>query len=261
MSLERRQRGCFFYGCVFASVLTVLLIIGIGVLAYIGMRYVSRLVDEWTATAPMELPKVQLSEEERKSVKERVDAFRKEVDEGTAVEPLVLSGDDLNALIDESPEFQGKIHARVEGEKLKAQISIPLDKMGLPMVKGRYLNGQAELKASLSNGVLIVTLDSLEVNGKRPPEQFLTQLRQQNLANDAYKNPKNAETISRFESMEIKDGKIILKPRRRPKPPAGKNESRPAGGSPTARPGASTRRGTRAEETTSPPKSTESKRP
>ena len=38
------------------------------------------------------------------------------------------------------------------------------------MVRGRYLNGEADLKASLKDGVLIVTLDSLEVNGQKVPE-------------------------------------------------------------------------------------------
>ena len=108
----------------------------------------------------------------------------------------------------------------MEGDKLKAQISLPLEMLKIGMLKGRYLNGEAELKASLSAGILVVTLESLEVNGKRPPEKFLAELRKQNLAKDAYDNPKNAEMIRRFESLEIKDGKIILKPRIRAKPTA-----------------------------------------
>ena len=144
-----RQRGCFFYGCVIASVLAVLLIIALAVLAFVGMRFFSGLVEEWTSPAPAELPKVQISEEERKSVRERVDAFRKALEEGTATDPLVLTSDDLNALIEENPDSRGRVFARVEGDKLKGQISIPLDKLKIGMLKGRYLNGEAELKASL----------------------------------------------------------------------------------------------------------------
>ena len=109
----------------------------------------------------------------------------------------------------------------MEGDKLKAQISFPLEKLKIGMLKGRYLNGEAELKASLSEGILVVTLETLEVNGKRPPERFLSELRKQNWAKDAYNNPKNVEMIRRFESLEIKDGKIILKPRIHAKPPSG----------------------------------------
>ena len=124
-----RQRGCFFYGCVIASVLAVLLIIALAVLAYMGMRFFSGFVEEWTSPAPVELPKVQVSEEERKSVRERVDAFRKALEEGTAIDPLVLTSDDLNALIEENSDLRGRLFARVEGDKLKAQISFPLDKL------------------------------------------------------------------------------------------------------------------------------------
>jgi len=216
-----RQRGCFFYGCVIASVLAVLLIIALAVLAFVSMRFFSGLVEEWTSPAPAELPRVQVSDEERKSVRERVDAFRKALEEGTAADPLVLTSDNLNALIEENPDFRGTVFARVEGDKLKAQISIPLDKLKIGMLKGRYLNGEAELKASLRDGILMVTLETLEVNGKRPPEKFLAELRKQNLAKDAYDNPKNAEMIRRFESLEIKDGTIILKPRIHAKTPAG----------------------------------------
>jgi hypothetical protein len=219
-----KQRGCFFYGCVIASVLAVLLVIGLAVSAFFFMRFVSGLFEQWTSPTPVELPKVHASEEERKAVRDRIDTFRKQLDDGTAVEPLVLTGDDLNALIEGSSDFRGTIYAKVEGDKLKAQTSIPLDKLPLGLGRGRYLNGEAELKASLSNGVLIVTLDSLEVNGKRPPEAFLQNLRQQNLAKDAFNDPKNAEMIRRFESLEIKDGKIILKPRPRDKSSTGSGE-------------------------------------
>lgn len=223
------RRGCFFYGCVFAGALSLLAVLGLGVTAFIGYRFVNRFVTEWTSTTPVELPKVQISEEQRRAVRDRVEAFRKAVSEGTGTEPLVLSGDDLNALIEENPNLKDTVYTRIEDDRLKAQVSIPLDRFKLGMVRGRYLNGEAELKASLSSGFLVVTMDSLEVNGKRPPENFLEGLRKQNLAKDAYDNPKNAEMLSRFESMTIKDGKIILTPRRREANPNG-----PAGAHPPA---------------------------
>src|SRR5262249_29118335 len=161
------------------------------------------------ATAPQQLPTVEMPAEQRQVLRERIAAFRKAVSEGAPTEPLVLTSDDLNALIEENPELRGKIYVTIEGDKVKGQVSIPLENIDLPLFRGRYLNGEAELKASLRDGVLIVTLESFEVNDKRPPEQLLTSLRQQNLAKDVYKDPKNAEMIRKLESLEIKDGKII----------------------------------------------------
>ena len=86
-----------------------------------------------------------------------MEAFRKAVEDGTATEPLVLTSDDLNALIDENDELKGTIYVKIEGDELKGQVSFPLEKLPLPMVKGRYLNGEADLKASLFDGELIVT--------------------------------------------------------------------------------------------------------
>jgi hypothetical protein len=211
-----RQRGCFFYGCIIASVLAVLMLILLGIAIYVGYRFLAQQIDQYTSTSPIELPKLEMPAEQRQAVKERFESFKKAVDDGTPIEPLVLTSDDLNALISENEDLKGTIYVTVDGDEVKGKVSWPLDKLGIGMVRGRYLNGEADLKASLQNGVLIVTLDSIEVNGKKPPEEFLQSLRQQNLAKDMYKDEKNAAMIRKFESLEIKDGKITIKVRAKP---------------------------------------------
>jgi hypothetical protein len=212
-----RQRGCFFYGCIIALVLALLMAILIAVSTYFLFRFADQTVKEYTATAPQELPKVEMPAENRQALKDRVEAFRTAADEGTSTEPLVLTSDDLNALIEEDEDLKGKIFVKIVGDEITGQVSIPLDPLAKgpfrAMFQGRYLNGKADLKASLQNGVLMVTLDSIEVNGKKPPEELLAQLRQENLAKDAHRNPKFAGSIRKLESLEVKDGKIILKVR------------------------------------------------
>jgi hypothetical protein len=208
-----RQHGCFFYGCIIASVLSVLMVILLGIVIFLGYRLLHNWVDQYTSTEPRVLPKVEMSPEERQAVKARFEAFQKAVREGSPTEPLVLTSDDINALIEENPELKGMFYIKVEGDEVKGQVSIPLDKLNIGMVRGRYLNGEADVKASLKDGVLIVTLDSLEVNGQKVPESMMKGIRQQNLAKDAYKDEKNAEMVRKLESLEIKDGKIIIKVR------------------------------------------------
>jgi hypothetical protein len=208
-----RQRGCFFYGCIIASVLALLMVILVSVAVFFGYRFVSQLVDQYTSTTPRELPKVEMPAEQRQATKDRLEEFRKAVEAGSPTEPLVLTSDDLNALIDDNPDLKGKIFVKIVGDEVKGEVSIPLERIGLSMVKGRYLNGEADLKASLSDGVLIVTLDSIEVNGQKPPENIMQGIRQENLAKDAYKDEKSASLMRKLESLEIKDGKIILKVR------------------------------------------------
>jgi hypothetical protein len=208
-----RQHGCFFYGCIIASILALLMVILVAIGSYLFYQFARQMIDQYTSTAPRVLPKVEMPAEQRQALKDRFEGFRKAVNEGTPTEPLVLTSDDLNALIEENPDLKGLIYVKVEGDEVKGQISIPLDKLGIGMVRGRYLNGEADLKASLEGGVLIVTLDALEVNGKPVPEQIMKGIREQNWAKDVYKEKKNAEMIQKFESLEIKDGKIIIKVR------------------------------------------------
>jgi hypothetical protein len=241
-----RQRGCFFYGCIIALVLAVLMAILLAVVGYFLYRTLNQLVDQYTSTTPRVLPKVEMPAEQVKTLKDRVEAFRKAVESGTPTEPLVLTSDDLNGLIEENPDLKGVIYVKLDGDQVKGQVSIPLDKLNFGMVRGRYLNGEADFKASLSDGVLIVTIESVEVNGQKLPEQFITELRKQNVAKDAYKDEKTAQMIRKLESLEVKDGKIILKVRAKagsaPDSTATKKDAPveivppPSGGAPKAEP-------------------------
>ena len=46
-----RQRGCFFYGCIIASVLALLMAILVAVIAFVGYRMLNQWVNEYTGTA------------------------------------------------------------------------------------------------------------------------------------------------------------------------------------------------------------------
>jgi hypothetical protein len=211
-----KQRGCFFYGCIIASILAVLLALLLAVAAFFAWRAFNQMIDQYTSTTPLELPKVEVPAEKRQALKDHIEEFRKAVEAGNPTEPLVLTADDVNALIDENEELKGKVFVKIEGEDVKGKVSIPLDKFGLSVLNGRYLNGEADLKASLSDGVLIVTLEGIEVNGKSPPEEVMKGIREQNLAKDAYKDEKTSSMLRKLESLEIKDGKIILRVRAKP---------------------------------------------
>jgi hypothetical protein len=202
----RRERGCFFYGCIFALILAALIVITLGILAYVGYRFVSRTIVQYTDTAPMALPAPTLPEEEVQALKGRVDAFRKAVDEGQDA-TLTMTGEELNALINSDPDFQGRVAVDIEGDQLKGQVSIPFHFPGLGQ---RYANGKASLKASIDDGLLIVRMQDFEIPGRPLPKQVLDQFRAENLAKNAYDDPEQAETLRKIEKLEVKDGKITI---------------------------------------------------
>ena len=143
-----RQRGCFFYGCIIASILAVLIVILLAVVAFFGYRIVE---SSWsTSTPPPRRESFPRSRCRRSSARRsRTESRRsKAVEAGTPTEPLVLTSDDLNALIEENPDFKGKIYVKIEGDEVKGQVSIPLDRLGFGHGPGPLLE-----RRSRSQGV------------------------------------------------------------------------------------------------------------
>jgi hypothetical protein len=208
-----KGRGCFFYGCLTLVVLFLVTAVGL----FFGVRYaVNRMVEQYTAAAPMAIPKAEATPEEIKVVQDQFSVFRDAIAAGQPAKALALSQKDLNLLINNSPaltQFKDNIFVTVQSNAIKATLSLPLESLGIKKLKGRYLNGAAEVKAALANGALLVTLQSLEVNGKPVPEQMMAGIRQQNLAKDVYKDAKSMQVLERLDSIEVKDGKVVVTPR------------------------------------------------
>jgi hypothetical protein len=206
-----KGRGCFFYGC-----LTVLLIFLAGAITtYLVGRYVYNKAISYTSATAVALPKVELSAEKLTELQQRVAAFSEVLKDQKTSQKLSLTAEELNALFVNDPafkDFKDKFHVALDGNKIKGNLSLPLKGIGWGF-DGRYINGAATLKVALANGQLIVNLDALEVNGEAVSEKFMTNLRLQNLAQEAMRNPQNAASIQKFESIEVNDGKITIKSR------------------------------------------------
>jgi tetrahydromethanopterin S-methyltransferase subunit G len=192
------------------------LVVTIG--GYFAIRAaVNSFVSKYTDTKPMELPKVELSKTEMEELDKRLATFKEGVEADKSVPALVLSADEINALIQRNAEMKNKVSIGFEDDQVRGKISLPLGELKVPIIgrwlKGRYLNGTAGLKPALQNGVLIVTLRSVEVNGRTIPADILASLKNRNLAEGFYSDPKTADVMSRLASIEIKDGKVTIKPR------------------------------------------------
>lgn len=206
-----KRRGCLFYGCLTCIVLALLTL----VLAVLAVRVVKNKINGYTDSQPMQMPKVEMSDTEYQGLEQRVAAFGDALGQGKPIEPLMLTERDINALLARSANTKAladKVYVSMNGNEVKGQVSIPLSGLGW-LGKGRYLNGEATFKVSLENGVLLVTAQEIKVKGTPLPESFMSQLRRENLAKDAYKNPENAETIRKLDSIEVEDSKAIIKAR------------------------------------------------
>ncbi len=227
---QKKKHGCFFWGCITSVILAVVLLVVIGVGIYVSYRYIIDTAKKYTDTIPAPMPAVAMPEPQRVELRKKVEEFGKGIEARTAAEPIVLTADDLNALIDENPMLTGKAHVDIVGDKVTAKISFPVSDMKLPKpfreLDGRYLNGSATLRVSLRDGVLDVRADSIEAKGQPLPKEIMDGLKNQNLAEKSLDDPKARAAVSKLESIVVKDGKIIVTPRSASKPEASKDATK-----------------------------------
>jgi hypothetical protein len=215
-----KKHGCFFYGCIIS--LVIFLIVALG--GFLTVRYIANrlheMVAQYTDTAPANLPAEQMPAQELKELHDRLAAFDSAMKAHSNAPPLVLTSQDINALIAENPQLKGKCYVTLDGDKIKGQISLPLNTLkGMPgydtlHLDGRYLNGGGTFRASINDGDLSVFVESLEANGKPLPENFMTAFRAQNLAqgfNQSQKQNQGPKPFENYESLEVKDSTIIVK--------------------------------------------------
>ena len=210
--LPKRRRGCFFYGCITSL---VLLALAIGALL-IGLHYVRKMVNRYTDSQPMELPTVQMPQGAIDKLKQRFEAFQAAVREQRPVPPLTLTADDINALIAYGPQqqaLQGKVYVSIEGDRLKGQVSVPLQEVGLSMFKGRYLNGRGSFNLAFHNGALFVTAQTITVKGHPLPETYLQSIRKENLAARLADEPRAVAVLKGLEDIRVSDGKLVIVPK------------------------------------------------
>src|ERR1051325_410583 len=91
----RKRRGCLFYGCLTCVVLLLLGCLGI----FLTVLFVKNRVNAYTDSAPIKMPAVEMSDADFKTLQQRVKTFGDAMRQGKSAEPLVLTENDLNALI------------------------------------------------------------------------------------------------------------------------------------------------------------------
>ncbi len=212
------RRGCFFYGCITGLILLVIVVVA-GVAGYYALKKkLTSWVDNYTDTQPMTLPTVSLSRDDLDKLNARFGTFKDSVRSNQPTAPLVLTSDDLNGMLAESPDAKqskGKLYVTLDGSKVKGDISLPLDDLGttMTMFKGRYLNGSGTFNVSLHDGVLFVAPDMITVKGKPLPDAFMQGLRNANLAQGVTNNPDAMVILNKLKEIEIKDSKLIVVPK------------------------------------------------
>ncbi|MCA9215905.1 MAG: hypothetical protein KDB27_22720 [Planctomycetales bacterium] len=212
---KRSTLGCFLGGCFGVLLLGIVALVAIG---FLGWRFAAGQIEKITSDTPRDLPVVEYSDEEMQVLEDQLEKINHAADSGEVAEPMILTADDLNALLAglDDPDLKGKIHVSIENNQISAEVSVPIDMLPggnmIPGGKGRYFNGSATADVSLDDGYLVVRVADAEVNGEPVPANFIEGVRQQNLVEDANRDPEFAKILKRFDKVEIVDDKVILTP-------------------------------------------------
>jgi hypothetical protein len=206
------RRGCFFYGCLGAAILFLVVASAI----FLGANAARKMVREFTDDSPMKFPESKLTPEQVEQVQNRVSVFQQGLRQNQAVSPLALSAEEINALINVFPAakpIRGKIHVIIQGNELKGEVSVKLKELGLPVFKERYLNAVMTLGVSLQDGRLLISPQQVTVAGRSLPRVYLHKITKQNLAREVNEDPRTSIALEKLEKVEIKDGKLIIVPK------------------------------------------------
>lgn len=202
--------GCF-------SMIALLALSGVAMV--MAARYaLNSMVETYTADSPLDMPMVQVSDEEYEALKSRVETFNRAMESGETAEPLVFTAEEVNALIQRSVDnvdLSDKVYVSIEDDRVTGEVSIPLAEFAgnWEILKGRYINGQGTFRVRLADGRLHVTLEELTVAGESVPEAIMEALRDENLARKMNEDPEFRKSISRLESVEVREGKIFVYPK------------------------------------------------
>jgi hypothetical protein len=206
------KRGCLFFGCLGGAACLVIILVAF----LIGLYQLKRMLNFYTDAHPVPLPTVQISPAEFEQLRQRIETFQDAVRTGRPTEPLSLTADEINAYIQNEPNLakaKGKAYLTIEGNRLKSQVSLPLEELGLRLFRGRYLNGTGIFNVGLQKGNLVITPDVIVVKGKPLPGVYMDKIRSQNLAEGLNNNPRVSVALNHLQEIRVTDGKLVLVPK------------------------------------------------
>lgn len=218
------KKWLFGCGC---GCLGLILILSIGgYFAYIKIQEVAATaIAEYTATESVAVEIPQLSQDQIDQSVEKFSAFQAGLADGTEPVTLVLSGQDINALIQSHPTFKplaDRASVTVEEDRLRSQVSLSLEELDIPIpfiaeaVKGKYFNGIAIFSVGMTAGRPALYIEGLEVNDAAIPAEFMSEISKQNFLEDAGKDPEFAKLIEMIEDIRIENGELRIVPKAAP---------------------------------------------
>ena len=208
----RRKRRWWVYLLITLGALALLLV----VLVVAGFFVARSVVNTYTSPQPRPLPKIEYDPATQKEFQQELagkwTTFTKAVMNRQHPAPFRISVDEINRFLAQRRDFRDNARLVAKNNRLQAEFSVPLAQTGRKELAGRYLNGIANIDFTLQDGWLTVGIGKVEVNGHPAPDWVVQRLAGGNLTKELDGNRDFVNLMQEIESIEIKDGEIVITP-------------------------------------------------
>jgi len=167
-----RGIGCFAKGCL--TLVVIVVVLGIVMIGG-GLFVVNRGINMFTANAPVQIQMRSATPTELQLAKAKLDSLRSAI-RNRAETTIEFTADDINALLQNEPEFRGaRNHARVgiANSIVSLDLSAPLDSAQWSRLKRRWFNGNIQFGFSYVDDNFNFDVRSAEANGYQFPRVLL----------------------------------------------------------------------------------------
>ncbi len=214
MSKDRSSGcGCLGGGCAMAIVIFLLL----GGAVFWGAWSTFNGIKSMTVTQAKPIPASNATEADAQAALEKVKAFNTTFAAGQEAK-ISLSANELNALIaryEPWSALRGRVYTTIEGDKIAAQVSLPLNQIRL--FQDRFFNGEVSMTFITEKGKPrpnVVTVRTGDVEFPRWAMRYIT--------SKSFVESLGVPSISEDDSigsnltgLEIKDNQIIVRARKK----------------------------------------------
>lgn len=202
-------RGCLFYALITAVAVSGMMFLG----AMFGLRYARNVIAQVTDATPTPLPNSQLSDTAATELRGRIERFHEAIRGHPSSAQFALTAEEVNSLIASDPtlaSLRSRVHVTINGGDLTLQISFPAEEVGLERLRGRYFNVAGQFKILLREGLVQLNPESVSAKNRTVPEHLLRQIRFENITRQINQNPDIHTTLEKLQSIEVREGKIVL---------------------------------------------------
>lgn len=212
-----------FAGCaiLIAALAVMVFLIGFSILTlFRQFNEIAKFTDE--KPVPIEVTSIENQELPLNQLAERIETFRQQLT-GDQEASLTLSADELNLAIatyDAFKELRGTLRVQeIRDETLRLAISFPLNgrprfaregEPGWIASDQRFLNGVMVARPNLLKREVILSLDTIEVPGKKVAPEFIDQMSPYRIAERYLLDPILGPAMARLTRVGVTGDKLVL---------------------------------------------------